>query len=292
MQIGQNKEEHQAKQLKQNYNNKIVNIDHTLNLLEKSSIQSIRGCSSSNPWPVFGFRFLEGSVLSSQLHLHQIEFYTKTQTFNIIESFEKRTRKIRTNNQIFIVYDNQLKLNLIFNSNITWNDSQPFVIETIKIIDYIDYLLPLTRIIKTPIISTVIARTDINTQHILESEIVSIGEFRPIYFENKKFWRYYKETTEVYRNHKFKYIHQYDIFKSINYKVQKRFILSVNQFVYIEVIVVKPNYFIDIIPFYSGQYQLFLSQRTAPEYTTIQPHQFDYFNTLERIITKYYPQQH
>ena len=95
----------------------------------------------------------------------------------------------------------------------------------------------------------------------------------------------------MYRNHKFKYIHQYDLYKSINYRVYKRFILSLNQFVFLEIIIVKPNYFIDILPFYSGQHQLILSQPQIHDYQILQPHQFDYFDTIEKIITKFYPQR-
>ena len=292
MQSDDTEQIHKIKHFHHKNNNRIVSIDNTLSLLEKSSIRYIRGCSSSDPWPAVGFNFLEGSVLSTQLTLHQIEYYTISETSNIIISFETNNKIPRINNQIFIVYDNKLKLNLIFNSTINWNNNQAFTIERVNIINYIDYLIPLTQVTKSTIISTIVARTNSHTQHILESEIVSIGEFRPIYFENKNFWRYYKETKELYRNHIFKHVHQYDLYKSINYRVHKRFILSLNQFVFLEIVIVKPNYFTDIIPFYSGQDQFIITKPIIQEYRIIQPHQFDYLDTLEKIITKYYPQSH
>ena len=239
-----------------------------------------------------GFRFLERTVISTQLWLHNIDYYNQVQTNNIIETFVQQAKRKNNNIQLYIVYDFELNLNLLFNCEIVWNNNSTFRLRTVEIIDFIEYLTPLIRIRKNPIISTIIARTESSTQHLLRAEIISIGEFRPFYLDNKHIWRYYKETKEAYRNHKFKYIHHFELFKSINYQVQKRFVISLNKFVYLEIIIVKQNYFIDIQQYYSGQNQLVIPTLETQEYTIYQPHQIDYFNTLEKITTEYYPQQH
>ena len=292
MQIKPTKSESQGQEDIEDYNKIIVSIDYSLSLLKESRIKDIRGCSSSNPWPVIGFNFLERSVISTQLWLHQIEYLRRYQTYKLIEIFENNSSHSSNNHQLFIVYDFELKLNLIFNSEIEWNNCQPFIIRTIKIIHYIDYLKPLTRITKRNIICTIIARKEFSTQHILATEIVSIGEFRPFYIENKNIWRYYKETKEAYRNHNFKYFHHYDLYKSINYHVQKRVILSLNQYIHLEIIIVKHNYFIDINQYYSGQNQFTITNTQQTNYQLQQPHQFDYFGTLEKVTTEFHPQQH
>ena len=193
---------------------------------------------------------------------------------------------------MYFVYDFELNLNLIFNSEIVWNNNNTFRLRKVEIIDYIEYLSPLLSIRKNCIIGTIIARTESSTQHLLQAEIISIGEFRPFYLDNKHIWRYYKETKEAYRNNRFKYFHYFDLFKSINYKVQKRVVTTLNKFVYLKIIIVKRNYFIDIEQYYSGQNQLTISTSATREYTIYQPHQIDHFNTLEKITTEYYPQQH
>ena len=292
MQIEPAKQESEEKQEITGYDNKIVNIDYSLSLLRNSKIKDIRGCSSSNPWPLHGFNFLERSVISTQLWLHKIDFLSISETKKLIEIFENKIKYCTTNYQFFIVYDINLKLNLIFNSEIKWVDQQPFLIKSIQINNYIDYLIPLSKITKRNIISTIIARKDFSTQHILTAEIISIGEFRPFYLENKHIWRYYKETKEAYRNHKFKYFHHYDLFKSINYHVQQRVILSLSRFIYLEIIIVKDNYFVDINQYYSGQHQLTLSNTATEEFQIHQPHQIDYFGTLDKVTTEYFPQQH
>ena len=292
MQIETVKQESEEKQEIINYNNKIVSIDYSLSLLRNSKIKDIRGCSSSNPWPLYGFNFLERSVISTQLWLHKIDFLSVSETKKLIEIFENRINCCNTNYQFFIVYDSELKLNLIFNSEIKWVQQQPFLIKIIRINNYIEYLIPLTKITKRPIISTIIARKEFCTQHILAAEIVSIGEFRPFYIENKQIWRYYKETKEAYRNHKFKYFHHYELYKAINYRVQQRVILSLNRFIYLEIIIVKDNYFVDINQYYSGQHQLTLPSIAIEEFQIQQPHQIDYFGTLDKVTTEYFPQQH
>ena len=292
MQIEPTKQELEQKQEVTEYDNKIVNIDYSLSLLRNSKIKDIRGCSSSNPWPVNGFNFLERSVISTQLWLHKIDYLSAFQTKELIEIFETRNTNHTNNCQLFIVYDFELKLNLLFNSEIKWKNQRPFIIRTTKIIDYIHYLRPLTKITKRDIICTIIARKEFCTQHILATEIVSIGEFRPFYIEDNQIWRYYKETKEAYRNHNFKYFHHYDLYKSINYHVQKRFILSLNQFIQLEIIIVKDKYFIDISQYYSGQHQAIISNRGIPEFQLHQPHQIDYFRTLDKVTTEFHPQKH
>ena len=292
MQIDNNNQKQEKQQERKDDKDKIVSIDITLNLLRNSKIKDIRGCSRSNPWPVHGFKFLERSVISTQLWLHNIEYYQQLETNNIIKTYVNTTKRKNNNIQLYIVYDFQLQLNLIFNCEIEWNNNNTFRLRTVKIIDFIEYLSPLTRIRKNPIISTIVARTELSTQHLLHAEIISIGEFRPFYSENKNIWRYYKETQEAYRNHKFKYFHHFDLYKSINYQVQKRVVLTLNKFVYLEIIIVKQNYFVDIEQYYSGQNQLIISTLEREEYKINQPHQIDYFGTLEKITTEYYPQQY
>ena len=282
MQIEISQSESQEQEERKDYNNKIVSIDYSLGLLRDSEIKDIRGCSSSNPWPVNGFNFLERSVISTQLWLHQIEYLTTYQTEKLIDIFANKINHCEYNQQLYIVYDSDLKLNLIFNSEIKWINRQPFIIRTIKIINYIDYLAPLAKISKSYIICTIIARKGFSTQHLLEAEIVS----------NKQLWRYYKETKEAYRNHNFKYFHHFDLYKAINYHVQKRLILSLNQFIHLEIVIVKHNYFIDINQYYSGQHQFTLPNIESTEFQLYQPHQIDYFGTIDKIITKFYPQQY
>ena len=290
MQIEKAKSELKEEQGTEDYNNKLVIVDYSLSLLRDSKIKDIRGCSSSNPWPVNGFNFLERSVISTQLWLHRILYFTTYQTKKLIKIFENSSIYCTNNYQLFIVYDFDLKLNLLYNSEIQWKNRQPFIIRTIKIINYIEYLTPLTKITRQTIICTIIARKEFCTQHILASEVVSIGEFRPFYIENQQVWRYYKETKEVYRNQSFKYFHHYDLYKSINYNVQKRLILSLNQFIYLEIIIVKNNYFRDINRYYSGQYQNTIPSVEPSEFELQQPHQIDYFHTLDKITTEFYSQ--
>ena len=119
-----------------------------------------------------------------------------------------------------------------------------------QIIDYIAYLKPLVLITHSHIIATIIARTTSNTRHLFNSEIVSISSFHPFYIDHPNIWRYYKEIQEVYRNSNFKFIHSFDISKSVNYAVRKRIILSLNEFVYLEIILVKQEYFDNIFQYY------------------------------------------
>ena len=275
----------------QKYNNKLVVVDHTLNLISKSPIQQIRGCSHSNPWPRLGFKFLEHSVISTQLWLHRIRYYSINDTRHEIE-FNYQSQHInKINNQILIVFDQETKLNIIFNIEINCKNTNYFNIKNVEVIDYITYLKPLVLITHHHIIATIIARATSNSQHLFDSEIVSISSFRPFYIDQQHIWRYYKEIHEIYRNNNFKFIQSFDISKSINYGVRKRIILSLNEFVYLEIILVKEKYFENIFQYYSGHNELLINTTGTPDYTIHQPHQIDHFNTLDIINTKFYPQE-
>ena len=284
-------EDHQnIKESTKDNNNKIISLDQAIQESRASNTQNIRGCSHSNPWPVLGFSFLQRSVISTQLWLHKIQFYTIFETIEIIHNFESTENNNRINEQLFFVYDFETNLKVIFNSEITWNNIHPFIIKSVRIINYIDYLLPLTSITGRSIITTLIARATSDTQHILDSELVSIGEFRPFYWDHPHCWRYYKETRELYRNNNFKSIHNYNLFKSVNYKVQQRVVLSLNQFVYLEIILVKKRYFQDIVQYYSDHNQYLIHTSTFQHFNIPQPHQFDTIDTIDKIITEYHPQ--
>ena len=58
-----------------------------------------------------------------------------------------------------------------------------------------------------------------------------------------------------------------------------------------ELILVKENYFRDIIQYYSGHNQFLLAGTEGKQFDIHQPHQFDKFDTIDTIVTKYYPQQ-
>ena len=107
-----NKKNNENKENK-DYNNKLVVIDHTLNLLTRSSVQKIRGCSSSNPWPRIGFNFLEHSVISTQLWLHRIRYYSIADTRREFEFYYHSHHISKINDQILLVYDSETKLNII-----------------------------------------------------------------------------------------------------------------------------------------------------------------------------------
>ena len=268
----------------------IVNIDYAISKLRHYNRENIR--FNINPWPETAYIFRESAVLSSQLWLHNIEFCKLSKAREILERYQKEDSKENFNNQIIQFYNFDLNLNIIIKSENKWiNNKIFFDIKQLRVFDYITYLNPLIKITKDSIISTVIARNKFPNCNPIESEIVSIGEFRPFYTNNNcSDWRYHKETQEIYRNFEFQFYHYYDLFKAINYQVRQRIILQLSQLVFLEIVIVKENYFEDIKKYYSGQNQLLITP-TDIEFSIHQPHQTDRFDTVEHIITEYYPQQ-
>ena len=209
-----------------------------------------------------------------------------------MKQYYLRSPKDNFNNQVITYYNFDLQLNIIIKSENKWIDNKTFFhIKRLVVFDYIQYLLPLIKITSNLIISTIVARAEKDSPDLLYSEIISIGDFRPFYLDNNNGdWRYQKETQELNRGIEFQFYHNYDIFKAINYKVQQRVILQLSHFVYLEIIIIKRNYFHDIRKYYSSQNQLLLTP-TDTDLNSVQPHQIDRFDSVDHIITEYYPQQ-
>ena len=268
----------------------IVNIDYAISKLRHHNRENAR--FNRNPWPETAYIFRESAVLSSQLWLHNIEFCRLSITCEILNRYQKEYSMDNFNNQIIQFHNFDLDLNIIIKSESKWiNNNIFFDIKQLTVFDYIKYLSPLIEITKHSIISTIIARTKFTNYNLFESEIVSIGEFRPFHTNNNcRDWRYRKETQEIARNIEFQFFHYYDLFKAINYQVRQRIILQLSKLVFLEIVIVKENYFEDIKKYYSGQNQLLITPIDI-EFPINQPHQTDRFDTVEHIITEYYPQQ-
>ena len=268
----------------------IVNIDYAISKLRHYNRENTR--FNINPWPETAYIYRESTVLSSQLWLHNIEFCQLSNTIKKLNRYRQQRSEESFNNQIIQFHNFDLDLDIIIKSENKWiNNSIFFDIKKLTIFDYITYLDPLIKITKHSIISTIVARTKFVNCNPFDSEIVSIGEFRSFYTNNNcRDWRYRKETQEIYRNIEFQFYHCYDLFKAINYQVRQRIILQLSQLVFLEIVIVKENYFEDIQKYYSEQNQLLIAP-TDIEYPINQPHQTDRFDTVEHIITEYYPQQ-
>ena len=100
---------------------------------------------------------------------------------------------------------------------------------------------------------------------------------------SKSDWWYQKFIQEAYRAVGFEYYHYSELFKAVNYKVQKRIILSLSEFLRLEVILTKLNYFRNIDYYYTRR--LLNLNIEYPK-----PHTIDKFITLPHIVTEYFPQ--
>ena len=270
----------------------IVNIDYAISKLRHYRKSNRQTHSNRNHWPETAYIYRESAVLSSQLWLHNIEFFSESETLDIIQQYKQYYSKGELNNQIIIYFNFDLQLQIVINSEIKWTNTELFYqIKTLTVFDYIQYLHPLIQVTGQSIITTIIAREGKDKAELLQSEIVSIGEFRAFYQDNNtQHWRYYKETQEIQRGIHFQFYHNYDLFKAINYKVAKRSILKLNHFIHLEIVIIKKNYFKDIREYYSRYNQLIITPTTSDIHRD-QPHQTDRFDSIDHIITEYYPQQ-
>ena len=273
------------------YEDTTVNVDFALSKLRHHQEGQGIDFINNNPWPETAYCFRERSVVSNQLWLHNIQHWSIAKTTTEISNIGNQQEiKDNNNDQIIIHYCWELKLTCISNGTIYWNNNKPIQFKQLSIIDYIKFLSPLAKVTSQSIISTIVARAKVNTQHLLNSEIVSIGEFRPFHNNNSKNWHYLKETKETYRNCQFRFFHTYDIYKSVNYQVQQRTIVTLNKYLRLEIILVKENYFNEIIQYYSEYNQSIINLSNTPISNFAQPHQIDRFDSLDHIVTEYYPQ--
>ena len=270
----------------------IVNIDYAISKLRHHRANNRQTHSNVNHWPATEYIYRESAVLSSQLWLHNIEFFELSKTVEIIHQYNQHYSRQELNNQVIFYFNFDLQLQIAINSEIHWRNNQVFYqIKTLTVFDYIQYLYPLIKVTGQSIIATIIARERNNKAELLGSEIVSIEEFRTFYQDrNRRYWRYYKETQEIQRGINFEFYHNYDLFKAINYKVKKRTILKLNHFIHLEIVIVKRNYFKDIREYYSRYNQLVITH-TNSDWYGYQPHQTDRFDSVEHIITEYHHQQ-
>ena len=272
------------------YEDSIVNVDYALSKLRHYQGNQGRDYINSNPWPEVSYCFRERSVIFNQLWLHRIQYYTESETAIQIEQATRHQSNNSTNQQIITYYDSDLLLTCICNTSIHWNNNSVIQYQELQVIDYIQYLKPLVLITGQSIIATIVARAINSTQHLFNSEIVSIGEFRPFYNNQSNHWQYIKETKELSRNHNFKFFHQYDLYKSVNYQVRQRIVITLNQFVHLEIILVKQSYFEEIIQYYSHYNQYSINTSSPTTFNCDQPHQIDRFDSIEHIVTEYYTQ--
>ena len=292
MQIDDIEEEQDIQAQEITFENTIVNIDYAISKLRHNNNSNSEPQQSINPWPETAYIYRERAVLSTQLWLHNIEYFGLSKTTTILQQYYKYFSRKGINNQIISYFNFDLKLNILINTVIQWkNNKIYFDIHTLTIFDYIQYLIPITIITSQSIIATIIARDTTDTQRIFDFEIVSIGEFRTFYQDTiTQHWRYYKETQELHRGINFQFYHNYDLFKAINYRVEKRIILKLNHFVHLEIVCIKKNYFRDIDKYYSEYNQLLITASNA-SFNLNQPHQIDRFDSINHIITEYYPQE-
>ena len=270
----------------------IVNIDYAISKLRHHRSSSGTHPLNTNHWPETAYIYRERAVLSSQLWLHNIEFVGLTKTSKIIHQFNQDHSIKDINNQIIQYFNFDLQLSIVINTEVQWrNNELKFNIQTLRIFDYIKYLTPLVQVTGHSIIGTIIACETTIDQEIFDAEIVSIGEFRTFYQGiDSEEWRYYKETYEIQRGIDFQFYHNYDLFKAINYRVQRRLILKLSHFVHLEIVIVKKNYFKDISDYYTKYNQL-INTNTSTRLHSNPPHQTDRFDSVDHIITEYYPQQ-
>ena len=269
----------------------IVNIDYAISKLRHHNNNNCPTNNNTNPWPETAYIYRERAVLSSQLWLHNITFFGLSRTIKTIQQYYQYFARNEINNQIISYFNCDLKLSILIKSEIQWINKLHFDIKTLTILDYIQYIKPLIRVTSHSIIGTILARETTDTRALFACEIISIGEFRTFYQDrNNQHWRYYKETQEIQRGINFQFYHNYDLFKAINYRVEKRIILTLSHFVHLEIVVIKKNYFEDINTYYSEYNQLLITTRDE-SLNWYQPHQTDRFDSINHIITEYYPQQ-
>ena len=273
------------------YEDTIVNVDVALGKLRHHHEGEGRNFINNNPWPETAYCFRERSVVSNQLWLHNIQHWSIEETTRQIANTRQHQQRTENNNdQILIQYCWDLKLTCISNCTISWVHNKAIQYKQLLIIDYIKYLSPLAIATSQSIISTVVARAKGNTQHILNSEIVSIGEFRSFHNNQSDHWHYLKETKESYRNRQFRFFHTYDIYKSVNYQVRQRIVINLNKYLHLEIILVKQNYFNEIVQYYSQYNQSIINLSNTPISQFEQPHQIARFDSLDHIVTEYYQQ--
>ena len=292
MQIDDREEQQDIQAQDITFEDTIVNIDYAISKLRNQNNNNCPIHNNTNPWPETAYIYRERAVLSSQLWLHNITFFGLSRTIKILQQYYQSFSRNEINNQIISYFNSDLKLNILIKSEIQWtNNKLHFDIKTLTILDYIQYINPLVRITSHSIIGTILARETTATRPLFDFEIISIGAFRTFYQDTDgKHWRYYKETQEIQRGTNFQFFHNYDLFKAINYRVKKRIILTLNHFVHLEIVVIKKNYFEDINTYYSEYNQLLTTTRDE-SFTWYQPHQTDRFDSINHIITEYYPQQ-
>ena len=292
MQIDDTKEEQEIHSQDITFEHTIVNIDYAISKLRHHNNRNSPTNINTNPWPETAYIYRESAVLSSQLWLHNIEFFGLSRTIEILQQYNKHYSRKTINNQIISYFNFDLQLSIVINSEIQWIHNKLFCnIKTLTIFDHIQYLTPLGQVTKHSIIQTIIAREKTEQQVLLDLEIVSIGEFRSFYQDKStEHWRYYKETQEIQRGINFQFYHNYDLFKAINYRVERRIVLKLNHFIHLEIVVIKKNYFRDISEYYS-EYNQLLIPSTETTFNWNQPHQTDRFDSINHIITEYYPQQ-
>ena len=294
MQIDNIEEEHDIELQDITFEDTIVNIDYAISKLRHHRFNNNNRTNqpNRNHWPETAYIYRERAVLSGQLWLHNIESFGLNKTLKIVQQFHRYYSRKDINNQIILYYNFDLQLSIVIKTEVHWiNNALNFHIKTKRIFDYIQYLTPLIQVTGHSIVATIIAREATINQEILESEIVSIGEFRTFYQEKDNTnWRYYKETQEIHRGIDFQFYHNYDLFKAINYKVKRRLVLKLSHFVFLEIVIIKKNYFKDISDYYSEQNQL-INTNAQVKLHSQPPHQTDRFDTVDHIITEYYPQQ-
>ena len=267
----------------------IVNIHNTIQKLRHGS-RTILGRNSGDWWPEPSYIYRERNVHSDQLWLHNIVFYNTIHTFSIIELFyieEEDWYYTYFTNTLEISFNSDLNLRTIRHASLDitnfgiFNNSYSLIV-----INYIDYIRPLLSITSQKLIATVVARLDYSELSILKADIVSISEFRKLYTtRNNRYWWYQKILTEQYRAKGFEHYHKDEIFKAINYKQTKRVVLALDNYVYLEIIIVKINYFRDIDRYYNQQIR-------QPNTALVKPHTWDRLDSVEDIITEFYIQQH
>ena len=141
-----------------------VNIDNILEKLRPENSTRAKRRISGTHWPEISYSFREKNVISNQLWLHQISYYTVNQTFNLFESYciEEPLHIINYySSRIIVYYNYNLKLNIIQHQDINpvrvdiFGESHSFCLS-----NYIDYLQPLAKITSKSIIATIVVRAN------------------------------------------------------------------------------------------------------------------------------------
>ena len=151
--------------------------------------------------------------------LHNIEYKTLEETTSEIRKYQNKDKEYQLEKALVFYYDFDIQLNILCNCETNWTNTESVIkFRAVHVIDYINYLHPSITITGKDIITTIIAREQTTTQHILDTEIVSVGEFHPFYTgHQKRDWSYVKEIQELHRAKDFSLYHNYDISKSVNY---------------------------------------------------------------------------